>query len=66
AILRQSQMFIREMMIFINTILIVLLTIFIEQFVTHLYYKIPILIDIVIMMHVYITIYVVFLSFLKY
>lgn len=43
--------------------LIVLLTIVIEQFVTHLDYKIPMLIAIVIMMHVYIPIYVVIQSF---
>ncbi len=36
-----------------------------RQFVTHLDYKIPMLIAIVIMMHVYIPIYVVIQSFLK-
>ena len=50
-------------MIGIHAIWIVLLTVVIEQFVTHLDNKIPIIIAVVIMMHVYIPIYVVIQSF---
>ena len=49
----------------IHAIWIVLLTVIIEQFVTHLDNKIPIIIAIIIMMHLYIPIYVVIQSFLK-
>ena len=60
---RKAQKLERKWMICIHTIWIVLLTIVIEQFVTHLDYKIPMLIAIMIMMHVYIPIYVVIQSF---
>ncbi|PGZ46655.1 anti-sigma factor [Bacillus anthracis] len=55
----------KRWMIGIHAIWIVLLTVVIEQFVTHLDNKIPIIIAVVIMMHVYIPIYVVIQSFLK-
>ncbi|MBL3818150.1 anti-sigma factor [Bacillus sp. BSL6] len=55
----------KRWMICIHAIWIVLLTVVIEQFVTHLDHKISMLIAIVIMMHVYIPIYVVIQSFLK-
>ncbi|HHK5535128.1 TPA: anti-sigma factor [Bacillus mobilis] len=51
--------------VFIHAIWIILLTVVIEQFVTHLDHKVPMLIAIVIMMHLYIPIYVVIQSFLK-
>ena len=53
----------KRWMIGIHAIWIVLLTVVIEQFVTHLDNKIPIIIAVVIMMHVYIPIYVVIQSF---
>ncbi|HDR4420461.1 TPA: anti-sigma factor [Bacillus cereus] len=49
----------------IHVIWIVLLTVALEQFVVHLDNKIPIIIAIVIVMHLYIPIYVVIQSFLK-
>ncbi len=55
----------KRWMIGIHAIWIVLLTVVIEQFVTHLDNKIPIIIAVVIMMHAYIPIYVVIQSFLK-
>ncbi|MDF9653738.1 anti-sigma factor [Bacillus cereus] len=62
---RKAQKLERKWMICIHTIWIVLLTIVIEQFITHLDHKIPMLIASVITMHVYIPIYVVIQSFLK-
>ncbi|WP_144614879.1 anti-sigma factor [Bacillus cereus] len=50
---------------FIHVIWIVLLTAALEQFVVHLDNKIPMIIAIVIVMHLYIPIYVVIQSFLK-
>ncbi|MGE1130294.1 anti-sigma factor [Bacillus wiedmannii] len=49
----------------IHAIWIILLTIVMEQFVTHLNHKVPMLIASVIMMHLYVPIYVVIQSFLK-
>ena len=62
---RKAQKLEKRWMIYIHAIWIVLLTVVIEQFVTHLDNKIPIIIAVVIMMHVYIPIYVVIQSFLK-
>ena len=62
---RNAQKLEKKWMIGIHAIWIVLLTVVIEQFVIHLDHKIPMLIAIVIMMHVYIPIYVVIQSFLK-
>ena len=62
---RKAQKLEKRWMICIHAIWIVLLTVVIEQFVTHLDNKIPIIIAVVIMMHVYIPIYVVIQSFLK-
>ncbi|MEF7658360.1 MULTISPECIES: anti-sigma factor [Bacillus cereus group] len=62
---RKAQKLEKSWMICIHAIWIVLLTVVIEQFVTHLHNKIPIIIAVVIMMHVYIPIYVVIQSFLK-
>ncbi|MGD6889891.1 anti-sigma factor [Bacillus mobilis] len=55
----------KRWVVFIHAIWIILLTVVIEQFVTHLDHKVPMLIAIVIMMHLYIPIYVVIQSFLK-
>ncbi|MGK8831302.1 anti-sigma factor [Bacillus paranthracis] len=63
--MRNARKLEKRWMICIHAIWIVLLTIVIEQFVTHLDHKISMLIAIVIMMHVYIPIYVVIQSFLK-
>ncbi|HDR8184721.1 TPA: anti-sigma factor [Bacillus thuringiensis] len=63
--LQRSQRLEKKWMICIHAIWIVLLTIVIEQFVTHLDHKVPMLIAIVIMMHLYVPIYVVIQSFLK-
>ncbi|MES5843840.1 MULTISPECIES: anti-sigma factor [unclassified Bacillus cereus group] len=62
---RKAQKLEKRWMIYIHAIWIVLLTVVIEQFVTHLDNKIPIIIAVVITMHVYIPIYVVIQSFLK-
>ncbi|PEM49245.1 anti-sigma factor [Bacillus toyonensis] len=62
---RKAQKLEKKWMICIHAIWIVLLTVVIEQFVTQLDNKIPIIIAVVIMMHVYIPIYVVIQSFLK-
>ncbi|AMR05386.1 MULTISPECIES: hypothetical protein [Bacillus] len=62
---RKAQKLEKRWLISIHAIWIVLLTIVIEQFITHLDHKIPMLIASVIMMHVYIPIYVVIQSFLK-
>lgn len=62
---RKAQKLEKSWMICIHVIWIVLLTVVIAQFVTHLDNKIPIIIAVVIMMHVYIPIYVVIQSFLK-
>ncbi|MGE6538901.1 anti-sigma factor [Bacillus luti] len=55
----------KRWVVFIHAIWIVLLTVTLEQFVSHLDHKISIIIAIVIMMHLYIPIYVVIQSFLK-
>ena len=62
---RKAQKLEKRWVIYIHAIWIGLLTVVIEQFVIHLDHKIPMLIAIVIMMHVYIPIYVVIQSFLK-
>ncbi|ADY24570.1 anti-sigma factor [Bacillus paranthracis] len=62
---RKAQKLEKRWMIYIHAIWIVLLTVVIEQFVTHLDNKIPIIIAVVITMHLYIPIYVVIQSFLK-
>lgn len=62
---RKAQKLEKRWVIYIHAIWIVLLTVVIEQFVIHLDHKIPMLIAIMIMMHVYIPIYVVIQSFLK-
>ncbi|MDA1660072.1 anti-sigma factor [Bacillus cereus group sp. TH153LC] len=62
---RKAQKLEKRWVIYIHAIWIVLLTVVIEQFVTHLDNKIPIIIAVVIMMHAYIPIYVVIQSFLK-
>ncbi|HDR6313631.1 TPA: anti-sigma factor [Bacillus thuringiensis] len=55
----------KRWVVFIHAIWIILLTVVMEQFVTHLDHKVPMLIASVIMMHLYIPIYVVIQSFLK-
>lgn len=55
----------KRWVVFIHAIWIVLLTVTLEQFISHLDHKISIIIAIVIMMHLYIPIYVVIQSFLK-
>ncbi|KAB2445488.1 anti-sigma factor [Bacillus luti] len=55
----------KRWVVFIHAIWIVLLTVTLEQFVSHLDHKTSIIIAIVIMMHLYIPIYVVIQSFLK-
>ena len=60
---RKAQKLEKRWLISIHASWIVLLTIVIEQFITHLDHKIPMLIASVIMMHVYIPIYVVIQSF---
>ncbi|HDX9613896.1 TPA: anti-sigma factor [Bacillus toyonensis] len=55
----------KRWVVFIHIIWIVLLTVALEQLVTHLDNKIPSMIAIVIVMHLYIPIYVVIQSFLK-
>lgn len=55
----------KRWVVFIHVIWIVLLTVVVEQFVVHLDNKIPIIIAIVIVMHLYIPIYVVIQSLLK-
>ncbi|MFB6732100.1 anti-sigma factor [Bacillus mobilis] len=62
---RKAQKLEKKWMICIHAIWIVLLTVVIEQFVTQLDNKIPIIIAVVIMLHIYIPIYVVIQSFLK-
>ncbi|PFI80525.1 anti-sigma factor [Bacillus cereus] len=62
---RKAQKLEKRWLISIHASWIVLLTIVIGQFITHLDHKIPMLIASVIMMHVYIPIYVVIQSFLK-
>lgn len=62
---RKAQKLEKRWLVSIHAIWIVLLTIVIEQFITHLDHKTPMLIASLIMMHVYIPIYVVIQSFLK-
>ncbi|CAM4153824.1 anti-sigma factor [Bacillus luti] len=62
---RNAQKLEKRWVVFIHAIWIVLLTVTLEQFVSHLHHKISIIIAIVIMMHLYIPIYVVIQSFLK-
>ncbi|MFE5129820.1 anti-sigma factor, partial [Bacillus mobilis] len=62
---RKARKLEKRRFVFIHFIWIVLLTVVIEQFVVHLDNKIPIIIAIVIVMHLYIPIYVVIQSFLK-
>ncbi|PDZ15044.1 anti-sigma factor [Bacillus anthracis] len=62
---RKARKLEKRWFVFIHVIWIVLLTVALEQFVVHLDNKIPIIIAIVIVMHLYIPIYVVIQSFLK-
>lgn len=62
---RNAQKIEKRWVICIHAVWIVLLTVIIEQFITHLDNQIPIIIAIGIMMHVYIPIYIVVQSFLK-
>ena len=62
---RKAQKLEKRWMICIHVIWIVLLTVTLEQFVSHLEHKISVIITIVIMMPLYIPIYVVIQSFLK-
>ncbi|MCU5378012.1 anti-sigma factor [Bacillus cereus] len=62
---RKARKLEKRWFVFIHVIWIVLLTVVVEKFVVHLDNKIPIIIAIVIVMHLYIPIYVVVQSFLK-
>ncbi|HDR6310295.1 TPA: anti-sigma factor [Bacillus cereus] len=62
---RKARKLEKRWFVFIHVIWIVLLTVALEQFVVHLDNKIPIIIAIVIVMHLYIPLYVVIQSFLK-
>ncbi|MED0875033.1 anti-sigma factor [Bacillus mobilis] len=62
---RKARKLEKRWIVFIHVIWIVLLTVVVEQFVVHLDNKIPIIIAIVIVMHLYIPIYVVIQSLLK-
>lgn len=62
---RKARKLEKRWVVFIHVIWIGLLTVALEQFVTHLDNKIPSMIAIVIVMHLYIPIYVVIQSFLK-
>ncbi|MDJ1474673.1 anti-sigma factor [Bacillus sp. LS15-K4] len=64
-IVRNAQKIEKRWVICIHAVWIVLLTVIIEQFITHLDNQIPIIIAIVIMMHVYIPMYVVVQALLK-
>ncbi|TCJ81290.1 UNVERIFIED_ORG: hypothetical protein EDC93_104138 [Bacillus cereus] len=64
-IVRNTQKIEKRWVICIHAVWIVLLTVIIEQFITHLDNQIPIIIAIVIMMHVYIPIYIVVQALLK-
>lgn len=55
----------KRWVVFIHAIWMIVLTVILEQFVSHLDHKISVIIMIVIMMHLYIPIYVVIQSFLK-
>ncbi|MCU5621841.1 anti-sigma factor [Bacillus cereus] len=55
----------KRWVVFIHAIWMIVLTVTLEQFVSHLDHKISIIITIVIMMHIYIPIYVVIQAFLK-
>ncbi|HDR8484613.1 TPA: anti-sigma factor [Bacillus cereus] len=55
----------KRWVVFIHAIWMIVLTVTLEQFVSHLYHKISVIITIVIMMHIYIPIYVVIQAFLK-
>lgn len=62
---RKARKLEKRWFVFIHVIWMGLLTVALEQFVVHLDNKIPIIIAIVIVMHLYIPIYVVIQSFLK-
>lgn len=55
----------KRWVVFIHAIWMIVLTVTLEQFVSHLDHKISVIITIVIMMHIYIPIYVVIQAFLK-
>ncbi|HDX9693069.1 anti-sigma factor [Bacillus thuringiensis] len=55
----------KRWVVFIHAIWMIVLTVTLEQFVSHLDHKISVVITIIIMMHLYIPIYVVIQSFLK-
>lgn len=53
----------KRWVVFIHAIWMIVLTVTLEQFVSHLDHKISVIITIVIMMHIYIPIYVVIQAF---
>ncbi|MEK4416075.1 anti-sigma factor [Bacillus sp. FSL K6-0268] len=55
----------KRWVVFIHAMWMIVLTVTLEQFVSHLDHKISVIITIVIMMHIYIPIYVVIQAFLK-
>ncbi|EMI9088140.1 MULTISPECIES: hypothetical protein [Bacillus] len=64
-IVRNAQKIEKRWVICIHAIWMIVLTVTLEQFVSHLDHKISVIITIVIVMHLYIPIYVVIQSFLK-
>ncbi|HDR7769885.1 TPA: anti-sigma factor [Bacillus paranthracis] len=63
--MRNARKLEKRWVVFIHAIWMIVLTVTLEQFISHLDHIITIIITIVIMMHLYIPIYVVIQSFLK-